>query len=131
MANVDELIDADTKLTRGFMGAVAGLAANLIWVFFLATPGADGVFRPIIVTIAMSLVQFATYVWFAIAAGRAAKALGLAQWKYVTWILAAPWLALLPIPIVSTLIGVSPLSIKLLLGGQLQTEIRQLSSARA
>jgi hypothetical protein len=33
--------------------------------------------------------------------------------------------ALIPIPIVSTIIGVSPLSIKFLLGGQLQTAIRE------
>jgi hypothetical protein len=38
--------------------------------------------------------------------------------------LAAPFLALVPIPIVSTIIGVSPLSIKFLLGGQLQAAIR-------
>jgi hypothetical protein len=51
--------------------------------------------------------------------------LGETPWKYVVWILAAPFLSRIPIPIVSTLIGVSPLSIKFLLGGQLQSAIRQ------
>jgi hypothetical protein len=42
---------------------------------------------------------------------------------------AAPFLAMIPIPIVSTIIGVSPLSIKFLLGGQLAAAIRQESFA--
>ena len=41
--------------------------------------------------------------------------------KYVVWILAAPLLAKIPIPLVSTLIAVSPLSIKFLLGSQLHS----------
>jgi hypothetical protein len=68
-------------------------------------------------------------VWFAFAAGAAAKLLGDNGWKYIVWILAAPFLASIPIPIVSTLIAVSPLSIKFLLGGQLQTAIREESVA--
>ena len=62
--------------------------------------------------------------WYAISAGAAAKLLGATGWHYVVWILVAPFLARLPIPIVSTIIGVSPLSIKFLLGGQLQTAMR-------
>lgn len=70
-------------------------------------------------------IQLASYVWYAVAAGAAARVLGDAGWKYVVWILAAPFLAQLPIPIVSTIIRVSPLSIKFLLGSQLQAAIRQ------
>jgi hypothetical protein len=44
------------------------------------------------------------------------------------WILASPILALVPIPLVSRVIAVSPLSIKFLLGGQLQTAIREQTS---
>ena len=73
----------------------------------------------------IGVLQFAFYIWYAISAGRAAKVLGDPGWKYVAWILVAPFLAMIPIPIVSTIIGVSPLSIKFLLGGQLQEAIRQ------
>jgi len=73
----------------------------------------------------MSAIQLASYVWYAIAAGGAARVLGDKGWTYVAWILAAPFVAKVPIPIVSTLIAVSPLSIKFLLGSQLQEAIRQ------
>ena len=79
-------------------------------------------------TAGLLVVQIGLYVWFAIAAGAAARALGGTAWHYVVWILASPVLALVPIPIVSTVIGVSPLSIKFLLGGQLQTAIREQTS---
>ncbi|MEZ5288280.1 MAG: hypothetical protein R2712_26460 [Vicinamibacterales bacterium] len=46
-----------------------------------------------------------------------------------TWILVAPFLALVPTPILSMLIGVSPLSIKFLLGGQFQTAMRDAAFA--
>jgi hypothetical protein len=71
-------------------------------------------------------VQVGCYIWYATAAGRAAKVLGETGWHYVAWILAAPFLTWLPIE--STLamfIGVSPLSIKFLLGRQLDQAIQR------
>ena len=59
----------------------------------------------------------------------AKEILGEKAWPYVTWILAAPILSLVPIPIVSTLIAASPLSIKFLLGRQLNTAIREAAFA--
>ncbi len=73
-------------------------------------------------------MQIGLYVWFAIAAGAAARALGGTAWHYIVWILASPILSMIPIPLVSTVIAVSPLSIKFLLGGQLQTAIRDQTS---
>jgi hypothetical protein len=46
-------------------------------------------------------------------------------WKYILWVLAAPFLALIPIPIVSTVIGLSPLSLKFFFTGQLRNEIKE------
>jgi hypothetical protein len=128
-APIEDLIKAETKLSRSFVACVMILAANIIWTFFLARRGPNGVAEPVAVTLVLSLVQLGLYVWYAVSAGAAAKALGSPAWKYVVWVLVAPLLAQLPIPIVSTLIGASPLSIKLLLGGQLQTAIRQESTA--
>lgn len=126
---IEQLIRVDAGLTRSFIGYVAGQAASLIWMLFLASPLPGGRFEPSLTLLLLVLFQFACFVWYAVAAGAAAKVLGDAGWKYVVWILASPFLAMLPIPIVSMLIGVSPLSIKFLLGGQLQTAIRQESLA--
>ena len=64
------------------------------------------------------------YVWYATAIGRAARYLVPSPWKYIVWVLAAPFLALIPIPIVSTVIGLSPLSLKFFFTGQLRNEIK-------
>ena len=117
----DALVHAETQLSRSFMAAVAGVLASLFWVLFVVGPDAEASGT----TLTLVAIQLAAYVWYAIAAGAAAKILGDAGWKYVAWILAAPFLAQIPIPIVSTIIGVSPLSIKFLLGSQLQAAIRQ------
>ena len=115
--SVDGLLAADSHLTRSFAAAVAGALAAMMWVIFAGTA-----FSWVYVTLV--LLQFACYLWYAFAAGEAARALGETGWVYISWILAAPLLALIPIPVVSTVIGVSPLSIKFLLGGQLQSAIR-------
>ena len=119
----DALVQADTRLSRSFIVAVAAVLGTLTWAMFIANPrdptqGRTGMF-------VLLAIQLASYVWYAIAAGAAAKVLGDTGWKYAAWIMAAPFLAQLPIPIVSTLIAVSPLSIKFLLGSQLQAAIRQ------
>ena len=119
----DALVQADTRLSRSFIVAVTAVLGTLIWALFIANPrdpaqGRTGMF-------VLLGIQLASYVWYAVAAGAAAKVLGDSGWKYAAWIIAAPFLAQLPIPIVSTLIAVSPLSIKFLLGSQLQAAIRQ------
>jgi hypothetical protein len=118
----EALVQADTRLSRSFFAAVAGLLASLFWMLFVVGPEDAGKSTTTIVVLCL---QFAAYIWYAIAAGAAAKILGDAGWKYVLWILAAPFLSRIPIPIVSTVIAVSPLSIKFLLGSQLQAAIRQ------
>ena len=122
---MDVLLRAESKLTRAFWAAAAGVIGTLLWAMFVQGPKTDAGSGIAQAGLILALLQFAFYVWYAFAAGAAAKVLGDAGWKYVAWILAAPFLAMIPIPIVSTLIGVSPLSIKFLLGGQLQTAIRQ------
>ena len=125
-SRVDALMQADTRLTRSFIVCAAAVLMVMFWWMFLATP--EDVESPGGTGLVLLLFQMAAYVWFAIAAGQAAKLLGDSAWKYVVWILAAPLLARLPIPLVSTLIAVSPLSIRFLLGSQLQDAIRQASS---
>jgi hypothetical protein len=105
------------------------VVGTLVWALFIAGPAPDAGSGSGMTATGLLLVQLGAYIWYAISAGGAARVLGDAGWKYVTWILVAPFLAQLPIPIVSTIIGVSPLSIKFLLGGQLQTALRQESFA--
>ena len=127
--SVEQLQAADSALGRSFIGAattvVLTLAFGLLVAPSLAT--SPGSANPVwaIVALALLAAEIGCYVWYAISAGAAARLLGSPAWHFVTWILVAPFLALAPIPIVSTIIGVSPLSIKFLLGGQLQTAIRQ------
>jgi hypothetical protein len=119
----DTLVQADTRLSRSFIVAVVAVLASLVWAMFIADPRDPAQGRTVMLVLLG--IQLVSYIWYAVAAGAAAKVLGDAGWKYAAWIIAAPFLAQLPIPIVSTLIAVSPLSIKFLLGSQLQAAIRQ------
>lgn len=126
---VEQLLRVEAGLTRSFIGYIGGQAVYLAWMLFFASPSPGGRIQPSLTLLLLVLFQLVCFVWYAVAAGAAAKALGDAGWKYVAWILLSPFVAMLPIPVVSTVIGISPLSIKFLLGGQLQTAIRQESLA--
>jgi len=127
--SVEQLQAADSALGRSFIGAATTVLLTLAFGVLVApslgssTESAKAVWG--VVALALLAAEIGCYVWYAISAGAAAKLLGSSGWHFVTWILVAPFLALVPIPIISTIIGVSPLSIKFLLGGQLQTAIRQ------
>lgn len=126
---LDALLRAESRLSKSFWAAAAGVLGTLLWAMFVAGPSPDAEGGIAQTGLVIGAVQLVFYVWYAISAGGAAKVLGEAAWKYIAWILAAPFLAMIPIPVVSTIIGVSPLSIKFLLGGQLATAIRQESFA--
>lgn len=119
------LIAAESRLNRSFWAAVVTVLGSLCWMLFVTGPTVDAGSSAATAANVLLVLQLGAYIWYAVAAGGAARVLGDPGWKYIAWILAAPLLARLPIPIVSTIIGVSPLSIKFLLGGQLQTAIRQ------
>lgn len=122
---LEALLRVESGLSRSFWAAVVGVLGTIFWTLFVAGPSPDAGSGVAQTGLIIGVLQFAFYIWYAISAGRAAKVLGDTGWKYVAWILVAPFLAMIPIPIVSTIIGVSPLSIKFLLGGQLQEAIRQ------
>jgi hypothetical protein len=128
VASVEALIAAEERLNRSFAACLGLLLANLGWAYVDIKTGMPGML-PRLVSLGLVALQWACYVWFAVSAGAAAKRLGEKPWKYVVWILAAPFLAMIPIPIVSTLIRASPLSVKFLLGGQLQSAIREQTLA--
>jgi hypothetical protein len=121
-SSVDELMAAESRLNRSMLACLVAFLAGLILLNVKTAAG--GVTRGLGALVLLCF-QMGCYVWYALAAGAAAKMLGEDRWRYVAWILVAPFLALIPIPVVSTLIGLSPLAIKFLLGGQLKTAIRE------
>jgi hypothetical protein len=121
--SVEELEAAESRLGRAFM--LAALAVVCSVGVGLSLPGVE-MRGPLEWTIfaAVELFLLGAYFWYATAIGRAATYLVPSPWKYVLWVLAAPFLALIPIPIVSTVIGLSPLSLKFFFTGQLRSEIK-------
>jgi hypothetical protein len=125
---IEDLIHAEARLGRAFAGYLFAVLSGVAWPMIVAGRIAEPTAGWVAASLALLTVQAGLYVWFAIAAGAAARALGATAWHYIVWILVAPLLALVPIPLVATVIAVSPLSIKFLLGGQLQTAIREQTS---
>ncbi len=116
---------ADSGLNRCLAACVAVFLAGIGLLFMVSRSDKDVPWAQNAGFVLMALL-LACYVWYAVCCGRAAKLLGEAGWKYVVWIVAAPLLSLLPLPgLVSTAITASPLSIKFLLGRQLDEAIRQ------
>ena len=128
VASIDELVRAESGLNRAFVGYLTAVLGSLAWSMYWPTLPESQKINVALVSMILLVAWIGLLVWYAVAAGRAAKALGGTAWHYVAWIIAAPVFALVPIPLVSTVIAVSPLSIKFLLGGQLQTAIREQGS---
>ncbi len=125
---IEELIHIEARLGRAFVGYLCAVIAAVLWPMIVAGSGPEPSGAMIAFSLGLLVGQVGLYAWFAIVAGAAARALGGTAWHYIVWIVVAPFLSLVPIPVVSTVIAVSPLSIKLLLGGQLQTAIRDQTS---
>jgi hypothetical protein len=125
---IEDLIYAEARLNRAFVGYLFAVLSAVAWPMFVASQGGETSAAPMVASFVLGFVQVCLYTWFAVTAGAAARALGGTAWHYIVWILVAPLLALVPIPLVSNVIAVSPLSIKFLLGGQLQTAIREQTS---
>jgi hypothetical protein len=125
---IEDLIHAEARLGRAFVGYLFAVLSGMAWPMLVAGRGGELSVAWIATSLGLLVLQVGLYVWFALAAGAAARALGGTAWHYIVWILVAPLLALAPLPLVSMVIAVSPLSIKFLLGGQLQTAIRDQTS---
>lgn len=121
--STEDLLAIESRL-GSFLVCVAALLAYIAWPFDVdAMPRewGPGVMLAVIVLGPLVLLLGA-YLWFAVSVGRAEKAVGENATLFVLWVLAAPLLSVLPIPIVSTLIA-SPLSLKFLLSRELRSKI--------
>src|SRR4029453_1652826 len=110
----EELFAVESRLNRSFWACAVTLVLLLIGIYVTLRTESAGAR---VATMVVLLMMLRAYVWYATAAGAAARALGQEAWKYVTWTLAAPVLSLLPIPVVSMLIPASPPATHFLLGG--------------
>lgn len=123
---LEELWQVQRRFIRSFRGALIGFMAPLSWRLFVTGPQRVDAVVGFMVNNGLQILQLALYVWFAFSAQAAARALGDTRWKYVglvPLIIAAPFLALFDIPIVSTLFAIAPLAIGLLLQRQLREAI--------
>ena len=102
---------------------------NLGWPFFVRLTAPAFVRVAGGLEIALALALLAAYAWFACAATVAAGHVGRSRALVLGWLVAAPLLALLPIPFVSTVLQASPLSLKFILAGELRATIRERTFA--
>ena len=75
--------------------------------------------------VALAVLFLGAYAWFAYAATAAAGRVGRSRTLVLGWLVAAPLLALLPIPFLSTVLQASPLSLKFILAGELRATIQE------
>jgi hypothetical protein len=129
--SVDRLLAIERQLDRSFVVCVVLVLAAALWPVYLRITGQSGATWANLVALALGLGLLAAYVWFAVAATLAARALRKAWAGYLAWLLLAPLFSCLPIPVVSLLLAASPLSLKFLLSGQLRSEIHQRTFAEA
>lgn len=122
--SVEELEAAEGRLNTAFVLAAVAVVCSIgagVWL-----QGADDPSTvQWTVYLLAQLFLVGGYIWYATAIGRAATYLVASPWKYILWVLAAPFVALIPIPIVSTVIALSPLSLKFFFAGQLRNEIKE------
>jgi hypothetical protein len=81
------------------------------------------------VEIALAIALVFAYGWFAFAATAAAGRVGRSRARVLGWLLAAPFLSLLPVPFLAAVLQASPLSLKFILAGELRATIRERTFA--
>ena len=128
---VDATLRLETRLNRSFALCVAFFVAIGVLQIVLTARGSPlrqlGPW-PLLLLLLLLAGLLAAYIWFAIEITSTAVALGKKPALFLVWMIAAPFLALLPLPVISTIIAASPLSLKLLLAGQLRSEIHDRTS---
>jgi hypothetical protein len=122
--SVDALRGLESRLDRSFAACVASYVATSILLIILLGVGHPPAWAVIVALVAAAGL-LAGYVWFAVEVARSARALGKGPVPYLLWMIAAPVVALVPIPVLSLLIAASPLSLKFLLARQLRAAIQE------
>jgi hypothetical protein len=121
--SVEELLVVEERFDRSFRLAVVAFITQAGWPVLARLMGVAGLGWATTVLLLLAAGMIASYAWFAYSAAIAASRLGRSGLLIGAWIALAPIVSLLQIPVVSTLIGASPLSIRFLLAGELRSEI--------
>lgn len=122
--SLDELLAIEKQLDRSFLASIAALLVVLAWPLLLRVMLQRGAVGAGAASYLLALaVLVGCYLWFAVGVGRAARAVDGNVLAFVLWVLLAPLLSLVPIPIVSSVLLASPLSLKFLLSGRLRAKI--------
>ena len=119
--SIDELLTVEASLDRSFGVAIVAFLVQAGWPFLATLLGAGNQVWVGMTFLVLWGLFLIAYVWFAYAAAAAARCVGRSRLLVGTWIVVAPFLALLPIPFLSLVIGASPLSIKFILSGELRS----------
>jgi hypothetical protein len=106
---------------------VSYLAMSVVLIFLLGLGQPPPAWAVIVFLVAAGAV-LAAYVWFAVSVVRSVRALGKGPVPYLLWMIAAPVAALVPVPLVSLLVAVSPLGLKFSLARQLKARAGTASS---
>jgi hypothetical protein len=119
----------ESRLNRSFYVAVSAVILFIVINAFLSplilTPGKNAARLLLaLVILAGGFLAFAGYVWYVISIYKTAKAINKSYGLYLSWAILGPVLSLLPIPIISHVLAVTPLTIKFLLSGEIRTMAR-------
>jgi hypothetical protein len=128
---VKDLLGIESRLNRSFYAAVSAyIFSFVLGLFFgpLLNPRAnlrENVMALLLVVVILlgAILAFAGYVWYVIAIYQTAKAIHK-PYGYLLWAILGPVLSILPIPIVSIALAVTPVTIKFLLSEELRTRAR-------
>jgi hypothetical protein len=125
--SVKELMKIDARLNRSFYAAVAALIISIAVSIFSISPAREprtGSLALALIIILLLFSAVAAYVWYVVSIYLTAAAIKKPSGLYLFWAIGGPILSLLPIPIISIVLAVTPLIIKYLLSGEIRTMMR-------
>jgi hypothetical protein len=124
--SVKELIGIEARLSRAFFAAVAAfIIYRAISIFSIPSAGGPRAGLAVLLMIVLLFIlAVAGYVWYVVSIYLTATAIKKPRGLYLFWAIGGPILSLLPIPIISIVLSVTPLTIKFLLSGEIRTMIR-------
>jgi hypothetical protein len=118
------MLAIESRLDRAFAIAVTAILCQIGWPLALVAMEQGDSRWGTIVFIVLSVLVLLAYVWYAIAVGKAARAVDRPGGLFTAWVLGAPFAAfLVRVPLLGTIIAVSPLSLKFVLSGELRSKI--------
>ena len=142
---LDKLLEAEARLDRVFAIVVTTVISLVAWSVYLQATGQSNRDWAGPVSLALSAIVLAAYVWYGVAVRGAARALDRPGWPFVLWVIGAPflaltmqfWMGLLAYLVggsifvgslsqfISLAIVASPLAAKFYFSGQLRSEIHR------